>query len=115
MFIRPDCRELPLYDFIFSFKYLEPSDLKMTSAEVKRLSQTELETLAPVTKKWVQAKQQLLDYQACFKSKGYKELKLQLITVLAVGFKKVLWQTVLEPNDEVSGQDKDASLPDIKV
>ncbi|EDN67128.1 conserved hypothetical protein [Beggiatoa sp. PS] len=95
MIIRPDFRELPLYDFIFEFKYLKISEVKLSGAEIKKLSITELATLEPVKEKIAEAKQQLLDYQTCLKSKeGGDVLKLQLISVVAVGFDRMVWQTV---------------------
>ncbi|MEK8016746.1 MAG: AAA family ATPase, partial [Candidatus Parabeggiatoa sp.] len=94
MLIRPDFRELPLYDFIFEFKYLKLSDVKLSGAQVKKHSRTELEALEPVKEKFSEAKQQLLDYQTCLESEGYDVLKLKLISVVAVGFDSVLWQTV---------------------
>ncbi|MCP4705716.1 MAG: AAA family ATPase, partial [candidate division Zixibacteria bacterium] len=47
MLIRPDFRDLPLYDFILEFKYLKLSEVKLSGAEVKKLNQTELEALEP--------------------------------------------------------------------
>ncbi|MDM8557203.1 hypothetical protein [Candidatus Parabeggiatoa sp. HSG14] len=59
MIIRPDFRELPLYDFILEFKYLKLAEVKlMSGAELKKLSQTELETLELVKEKLAEAKQQ---------------------------------------------------------
>lgn len=72
---------------------------KLSGAEIQKLSQTELEALKPVTEKLAEAKQQLLDYQICFKSQDYEGLKLQLISVVAVGFEKVRWQTVSKLTD----------------
>jgi len=99
MFIRPDFRELPLYDFLFEFKFLKPSDLNLTGAEVKKMSQAELEALKPVRDKLADAKRQLLDYQACLASKYDGELKLQVISVVAVGFDKVVWHRVSKSNN----------------
>ncbi|EDN72005.1 hypothetical protein BGS_0936 [Beggiatoa sp. SS] len=93
MLIRPNFYELPLYDFIFEFKYLKLSDVKLSGAQVKKHRLTELEALEPVKEKFAEAKQQLLDYQTCLESEGYDVLKLQLITVVAVGFDSLMWQT----------------------
>ncbi|MDM8557325.1 AAA family ATPase [Candidatus Parabeggiatoa sp. HSG14] len=95
MLIRPDFRELPLYDFILEFKYLKLADVKLSGAELKKLSQAELEALEPVKAKLAEAKQQLFDYQTCLESECNEVLKLKLISVVAVGFDRVVWQTVM--------------------
>ena len=100
MIRRPDFRDLPLYDFIFEFKYLKFSEVKLSGAEIKKLSLSELEALEPVKEKLAEAKQQLLDYQKCLKSKqeGGEALKLQLISVVAVGFERLVWQLKNQKN-----------------
>ncbi|MCP4703877.1 MAG: hypothetical protein GY865_04640 [candidate division Zixibacteria bacterium] len=66
----------------------------MSGAEVKKLNQTELEALEPVQEKLAEAKQQLFDYQTCLESECNEVLKLRLISVVAVGFDRVVWQIV---------------------
>jgi len=66
----------------------------LSGVEVKKLSQRELEALEPVTEKLEEAKLQLLDYQSRLEKKSDDRLKLQLISVVAVGFERVVWQTV---------------------
>ncbi|MDM8562194.1 AAA family ATPase, partial [Candidatus Marithioploca araucensis] len=97
MILRPDFRHLPLRDFLFEFKHLKLSDVKLSGAKVKELSLTELEALEPVKEKKAEAEKQLLDYQTDLKSKYGDALKLQLISVVTVGFERVLWETVLKP------------------
>jgi hypothetical protein len=92
MILRPDFRDLPLYDFILEFKYLKLSEVKLSGAEIKKLSFSELEALEPVKEKLAESKQQLLDYQKCLMSKeGGEDLKLQLISVVAVGFDRLVF------------------------
>jgi hypothetical protein len=94
MIIRPDFRELPLYDFILEFKYLKLAEVKLSGATVKKMSRTELEALEPVTEKLAEAEQQLFDYQTCLEEECHEVLKLKLISVVAVGFDRVVWKTV---------------------
>ena len=94
MLIRPDFRDLLLYDFILEFKYLKLAEVKLSGAEVKKLTRIELEALEPVQEKLAEAKQQLLDYRTCLESECHDVKKLQLISVVAVGFDRVVWQTV---------------------
>ena len=95
MILRPDFRHLPLRNFLFEFKHLKLSDVKLSGAEVKKLSLTELEALEPVKEKKAEAEKQLLDYQTDLESKYGEALKLQLISVVTVGFERVLWETVV--------------------
>ena len=94
LLIRPDFRQLPLYDFIIEFKYLKLSEVNLSGAELKKLSITELEALEPVKDKLAESKLQLLDYRTGLQAKSGFELKLQLISVVAVGFDRVVWRTV---------------------
>jgi len=94
MILRPDYRHLPLRNFIIEFKYLKLSDVKKSGAELKELSLSELEALKPVKKKLGKSEKQLLDYQTRLESKYDDGLKLQLISVVAIGFERVVWKTV---------------------
>jgi hypothetical protein len=98
LILRPDFRQLPLYDFIFEFKYLKLSDIKLSGAEVKTLTLKALKDLEQVKEKLAESEQQLLDYQKILKSKSGNGLKLQLISVVAVGFDRLVWQTVSRPS-----------------
>jgi hypothetical protein len=100
MIIRPDFRQLPLYDFIFEFKYLKFADVKLSGAEIQQLSQSDLEALEPVTEKLAESKQQLLDYQTGLESKYGKIFKWQLISVVAIGFDRLVWKTVSKPESK---------------
>ncbi len=97
MIIRPDFRHLPFRNFLFEFKYLKLSEVKLSGEKVKALSLTALEALAPVKEKIAESEKQLRDYQIRLKSKYGEELRLQLISVVAVGFDRVVWQTVSKP------------------
>jgi len=94
MIIRPDFRQLPLYDFIFEFKYLKFADVKLSGTKLQQLSQTELEALDQVTEKLAESKQQLLDYQTGLESKYGKIFKWQLISVVAIGFDRLVWKNI---------------------
>jgi hypothetical protein len=95
MILRPDFRHLPLRNFLFEFKHLKLSEVKLSGAEIKELSLKELKALESVKEKKVEAKKQLLDYQTDLESKYGEALKLQLISVVTVGFERVLWETVV--------------------
>ncbi|WP_069469824.1 AAA family ATPase [Candidatus Marithrix sp. Canyon 246] len=87
MIVRPDFRQTPLNNFLFEFKYLKLSEVKLTGNELKLLSMEEVETLDLVQEKLAEAEQQLLDYQSSLED-------LQLISVVAVGFDRLVWKIV---------------------
>ena len=87
MIVRPDFRQTPLKNFLFEFKYLKLSEVKLTGNELKRLSMEEVEALQLVQEKLAEAEQQLLDYQSSLED-------LQLISVVAVGFDRLVWKIV---------------------
>ena len=87
MIVRPDFRQTPLKNFLFEFKYLKLSEVKLTANQLKRLSIEELEALELVQEKLAEAEQQLLDYQSSLED-------LQLISVVAVGFDRLIWKIV---------------------
>jgi ABC-type tungstate transport system substrate-binding protein len=67
----------------------------LSGEKVKALSLTALEALAPVKEKIAESEKQLLDYRTRLQSKYGGVLKLQLISVVAVGFDRVVWKTVV--------------------
>jgi len=69
----------------------------LSGATLKKMNIKELEGLEPVKEKLAESEQQLFDYQTRLKSKYGDVLKWQLISVVAVGFDRVVWKTVLKP------------------
>jgi len=102
MIVRPDFRQGPLRDFIFEFKYLKLAEVKLSGDSVKQLTLSELKALEPVKEKLAESKEQLLDYQTRLESKLGEELKLQLISIVAVGFDRLVWQTVSKSSSILS-------------
>jgi len=92
MIVRPEQRQSPLNDFILEFKYLKLADGKLSGEKVKDLSISELKALAPVKEKLAESEKQLLGFQRRLESKSRDSLRLQLISVVAVGFERVVWQ-----------------------
>jgi hypothetical protein len=95
MIIRPEQRKYPLYDFILEFKYLKLSEVGLSGEDARDKSIDELLALTSVEEKLAESKKQLLDYQSRLESKYGDLLRLQLISVVAVGFERVVWQRVL--------------------
>jgi len=93
MIVRPERRHSPLLNFLLEFKYLKFSEVGLSGEQVRQLSIDELNALPPVKQKLTDSKKQLLDYQTRLKSK-YDDCPLQLISVVTVGFERVVWQKV---------------------
>ncbi len=94
LFVRPERRSLPLNDFILEFKYLGLKERGLSSEKLRKMSVDELLACVSVKQKLAESKQQLLDYQTRLQTKSGEELRLQLISVVAVGFERVVWQRV---------------------
>jgi hypothetical protein len=83
-----------LRNFILEFKYLKLSEVGYSGEELKNLSMAKLQALEPVKAKLADAKKQLLNYQTSLELKYDNVFKLQLISVVAVGFDRLVWQKV---------------------
>jgi len=94
MIIRPGRRKSPIYDFILEFKYLNLKEAGVNGEQAREFSIDEIKNLAPVKQKFLDAKTQLFDYQSRLVSKYGEEFKLQLISVVAIGFERVVWKKV---------------------
>jgi len=96
MIIRPEQRKYPIKDFIFEFKYTKLSQVELSGKQVRQMSLKELKALAPIKQKLKESEQQLLDYQIRLQSKYENSLRLQLISIVAIGFERLVWQRVLD-------------------
>lgn len=94
MILRPERRKFPIYDFILEFKYIKLSELSLNGEKVRKLTKEQLNALALVKKNLADAKKQLLDYKTGLEKKYDDELNLKLISVVAVGFERVVWEIV---------------------
>jgi hypothetical protein len=94
MIIRPERRKSPIFDFILEFKYISLSDINSSGEEVKDMSIEKLKALTLVKKNAADAKKQLLSYKTSLQNKYGDELKLKLISVVAVGFDRLVWEQV---------------------
>jgi len=97
MILRPERRKFPIYDFIIEFKFIKLAELNLSGEKARKLTKNELNALPLVKKKLADAKKQLLDYKTGLQKKYDDELKLKLISVVAVGFERVVWE-VIAPN-----------------
>ena len=94
MIVRPDFRYTPLKNFLIEFKYLKFNEVKLSGEQIKKMSRSKLEGLEPVKEKLAEAEKQLFAYQKPLEAKYAGKVKLQLISIVAIGFERIVWRTV---------------------
>jgi hypothetical protein len=92
MILRPERRKSSHLNFILEFKYVSLGSL--TGEKVREMSSEEIKALSKVQQQFTDAKVQLLDYEKRLKNKYDDTLKLHLISVVALGFERVVWEKV---------------------
>jgi hypothetical protein len=92
MIIRPERRKYPIFDFILEFKYISLSEVNLSGEELRDMSIDKLRALTLVQKNAADAKKQLLSYKTSLQKKYGDELKLKLISVVGVGFDRLIWE-----------------------
>jgi hypothetical protein len=95
MILRPEQREAPLKNFILEFKYVSLGQADLTGEKAREMSGEEIKALPKVQQPFTDAKAQLLDYEKRLKNKYENTLPLHLISVVALGFERVVWEKVL--------------------
>jgi hypothetical protein len=92
MILRPERRQSAHKNFILEFKYVSLGGL--TGEKSREMSDEEIKALPKVQQQFTEAKAQLLDYEKRLKNKYEDTLKLHLISVVALGFERVVWEKV---------------------
>lgn len=93
--IRPSMRQyFSLKDLVLEFKYLSLADLKLTGEQVRELSRENLAQLPVVQTALTAALQQLQHYRTVLVEKYQEPQRLYCIAVIALGFDRVVWQTL---------------------
>ncbi|OQX14321.1 MAG: AAA family ATPase [Thiothrix lacustris] len=93
--IRPSMRQYAtLKDIVLEFKYLSLSDLKLSGEQVREQSRESLAQLPAVQAALNEALQQLQHYRAVLAEKYQEPQRLHCLAVVALGFDRVVWQTL---------------------
>ncbi len=92
--IRPDKRHLNILDHLLEFKFIKLSALSLSGQTLANLSDAELHALPQVQAAFSAAEQQLASYQPILRQRYTEELRLQMTTVVAIGFERLLWRKV---------------------
>ncbi|MDM8560855.1 AAA family ATPase [Candidatus Parabeggiatoa sp. HSG14] len=96
--LRPEQRQSNLKNFLLEFKYVSLGKADLTGEKVREMSQDEIKALTLVQQNFNEAKTQLLDYQKRLNRKYENTLQLLMISVVALGFERVVWESVLTDN-----------------
>ncbi len=93
MIVRPERRKSSLINFLLEFKYVSLGKAGLTGEKAREMSHEEVKALPEVVKKFSEGKAQLQDYEKRLKSKYLVEdLPIQTISVVALGFERVVWE-----------------------
>jgi len=92
MIVRPERRKSSLKNFLLEFKYVSLGKVALTGEKAREMSIDEIKALPEIKSKFSEGKAQLLDYQKRLKSKYFDTLPIQTITVVALGFERVVWE-----------------------
>ncbi|MDM8560655.1 AAA family ATPase [Candidatus Parabeggiatoa sp. HSG14] len=93
MIVRPERRKSSLKNFLLEFKYVKLGKT-LTGEKIREMSIDEIKARSEVKQKFTEGKAQLLDYQKRLNNKYDNTLQLQTITVVALGFERVVWEKV---------------------
>ena len=90
MIIRPDKRNLEIYDILIEFKYVGLSKAKLTGEQARSLSKEDLEELPCIKEQIIIAKMQAQKYSKTINQK-YMNLRLKTFAVVSLGFERLVW------------------------
>jgi len=95
MIIRPDKRNLEIYDILIEFKYVSLSSAKLTGEQARSISYEDLEKLPCIKEQMNQAKIQAQNYSKKL-NQTYANLRLKSFAVVSLGFERLVWEGVGE-------------------
>lgn len=94
MILRPEMRQYQLFDILLEFKLVKLSTVGLNARAVRAKTREEILALAPVQEELANAQQQGREYGAALNVKYGEKLKLRVFVVVAIGFERIVWQTV---------------------
>lgn len=96
LIIRPSMRQYAtLKDIVLEFKYLALAELKLNGEQVRGQSREQLMQLPTVRSALQEALKQLQHYRAVLAEKYQEPERLYCIAVVALGFDRIVWQSLV--------------------
>ena len=99
MIIRPDMRRYKILDILVEFKFVKLKEAKITGEKARKLTKSELESLAPVRKCMAEAVEQVREYAKVL-CRRHRDLRLRTYAVVSLGFERLWWQEVSGPEND---------------
>jgi hypothetical protein len=96
MIVRPSLQKSSLQNFLLEFKYVSLGKAGLTGKKAREMSIEEIKALPEIKSKFSEGKAQLLDYQKRLKGKYEETLQIQTITLVALGFERVVWERLTD-------------------
>ncbi|MDM8561713.1 AAA family ATPase, partial [Candidatus Parabeggiatoa sp. HSG14] len=97
MILRPE-QQSNLKNVVLEFKYVKLGKADLTGEKIREMNQDEIKAIPLVQQNFLEAKTQLLDYEKRLNRKYENTLQLLMISVVALGFERVVWENVLTDN-----------------
>ncbi|MCP4658930.1 MAG: AAA family ATPase, partial [bacterium] len=100
LLVRPEMRRHGYYDLLFEFKLVRRRELGVKGRELREMDEDALRELAPVTKAFTEARDQVDRYRAALvRSQGAEALNLRAYVVVAVGLERLLGEERIPPRE----------------
>lgn len=96
MILRPDMRKYDLFDILIEFKYIKPKNGKVDGTEIASSTMEDLAQLKTIRQAVRDARQQARVYQQRLQAKYGDVLRLRSYVVVALGFERLVWESVPE-------------------
>jgi hypothetical protein len=94
MIVRPERRHLPIYDFLFEFKFVALTEAKLSGETARGLRQADVARLLAVQSQMIEALARLESCRPALQSKHQDRLHLRTYAVVALGFERLVWEEV---------------------
>ncbi|MGH9837786.1 MAG: AAA family ATPase [Blastocatellia bacterium] len=94
MIVRPNARQYQVFDLLLEFKFLIPSDARLSDDEARGMSREELTRLPAVQRKLAEARAQTPAYRRGLEERHKTQLRLRAFAVVALGFERVVWEEI---------------------
>jgi len=105
MIVRPDARQYHVWDLLLEFKFAKLGELGLSGEQVRAMSRWELAALPLVEQKLAEARAQAPAYRRELEERYKTELRLRAYGVVALGFERLVWEEIIDPQSDLIGND----------
>ncbi|MCW1968964.1 MAG: AAA family ATPase [Anaerolineae bacterium] len=94
LILRPEYRNSQLNDIVIEFKYVALSVAKTTAAQVRNMSQAQIQAIPAIANALDEATRAAHDYRHELLARHNGMLKLRVFVVAALGFERLAWREI---------------------